>query len=284
MASPLTLKAPTMEALRTLATETYGPRARVVSADKVTKPGIAGLFGESYFEGIIEVAPAPVSPVPPAHGFADLTGVAALLAQAEAGDDELNAGRLPEVSTRREDFGELMRTLNAEIVDVVAAPPVVLSAAGDLVLVAGTGDTALAPAKAMAELTGAALYTSGLIEAPGIPATEGPHQVMEARASGVLTAKPVVIAFGLGNPGWAGASATSAALLKPDQAWLAVDARLKPADTAAWVMAAGRRLPVSALAVTGADDTSSPSTVNTLGIPVGWTDKGPSSSTTLTDP
>lgn len=284
MSSPLTLKAATMEELRIKATETYGPRAKVVKADKVTTPGIAGLFAESYYEGVIEIAPVvEATPAPEAHGFADLTGIAALLARAEAGDDELNAGRLPEVSTGGEDFGQLMRNLNAEIVDVIEAPPAVLSAPGDLVLVAGTGDTALATARSMAETIGAALYTSGLLEAPGIPAAEGPHRAMEARAAGVLAAKPVIIAFGLGNPGWAGASAATAGLLKADQSWLVVDARFKAADTAQWVTAAAARLSISALAVTGTDQTATPSTVNALAIPIGWTDKGPSTSTTLTD-
>lgn len=284
MTRPLTLKAPTLESLRTKAIEVYGPRAKVVKADKVTKSGIGGLFGEEYFEGTIAIVPAP-EPAPAAarHGFANLTGIEALLAQAEAGDDELNTPVLPEVSTCGEDFDALMRTLDAKIVDTVPAPPVLLSAAGDLIVVAGTGDTALALAKAMAESTSAALYTSGLLMAAGVKAVEGPLQAMEARASGVLTGKPVIIAFGLGNPGWAGASASTAALLKPDQAWLVVDARHKTADTSAWVGATVPKLKPSALAVTGTAETTTPSTVNSLGIPVGWTDSGPSSSSNLTD-
>lgn len=289
MSKPLTLKAATLEELRSKAVETYGPTARIVKADKVIKEGIAGLFAGTYIEGTVEIGPAPAAPVQVPHGFADLTGIEALLAQAGAADDQINAApatgvRLPEVSTGGEDFGKLMNSLNAEIVDVTPPPPAVLSSAGDLVLVAGPGASSLPIAKAMAEQTGAKLYTSGLIEAPGVPAAEGPHQIMEARAAGVIGGTPVILAFGLGNPAWAGASAATAAALKADQVWLVVDARLKHDDTAVWVQAALGRFKTAALAVTGTAETATPSSVNALKIPVGWTDEGPAPATTLTDP
>lgn len=283
MPSPLTLKAASIEELKQKATETYGPAAKVVRVEKVTQDGIAGMFAKEHFEGVIEIEPVP-APKPARHGFADLTGVAALLAQADAGEDELNAAALPEISTRSEDFDRLMQTLNAEIIDAVPGPPVVAQAVGDLVLVAGAGADALAVARTMAAETGGALYTSGLIEAEGVPAAEGPRQAMEARANGVLTGKPIVLAFGLGKPAWAAASAATAALLKADQAWLVVDARHKAADTAAWTGPVAALLKPSALAVIGASETSTPSTVNSLGIPVGWVDGKPSAAPTLTDP
>jgi hypothetical protein len=289
MSKPPTLKAATLDELRAKAVAQFGPNARITKADKVIKEGIGGLFAGSYIEGTVEiVSPAPVTPEVP-HGFADLTGIEALLAQAGAGDDQLNGTPitglpLPEVSTGGEDFGKLMNSLNAEIVDVSPPPPSVLAAAGDLVLVAGPGATSLPVAKAMAERTGAKLYTSGLIEAPGILAADGPHQVMEARAGGVLAGTAVIVAFGLGNPAWAGASAATAAALKADQVWLVVDARLKHEDTARWVKAALGRVKTAALAVTGSAETTTPSSVNALQIPVGWIDDGPSHATTLTDP
>lgn len=285
MRSQPKLKAPTLEALKEKAKELHGPNARIVRAVKVTTEGIGGLFGGSHVEGFVEiVAPAAEQPAPVPHGFANLTGIEALLAHAEAGDAELSEVPLPAVSTGGEDFGKLMNSLNAELVDVTPPPPALLAAAGDLVLVAGPGDTSLPTAKAMADLVGAKLYTSGLIMTPAVPAVEGPLQVMEARAGGVIAGKPVVIAFGLGNHGWAGASAASAAALKADQAWLVVDARHKHDDTAAWVKAARSRLAVMALAVTGAGETATPSTINSLGIPVGWAEDAPTPTSTLTDP
>ncbi|MBE4720492.1 hypothetical protein [Pseudarthrobacter sp. AB1] len=283
MPSPLTLKAASIEELKKKATETYGPTAKVVRVEKVTQGGIAGMFANEHFEGVIEIEPVS-APKAAAHGFADLTGVAALLAQADAGENEMNASALPEVSTHGEDFTKLMESLNAEIVDTVPGPPTLSWAAGDLVLVAGTGVYALPVARAMAAEAGGVLYTSGLIEADGVPAAEGPRQVMEARANGVLTGKPVVLAFGLGKPAWAASSAVTAGLLKADQVWLIVDARHKPADTESWGGTAIKLLKPSALAVVGVTETASPSTVNTLGVPVGWVDDGPSATSALTDP
>lgn len=285
-----TLKAATLEELRAKAVEKYGPNARITKADRVTKEGIGGLFAGSYIEGTVEIAAPAAAPSPAQvpHGFADLTGIEALLAQAGAGDDQLNSDiaeiRLPEVSTGGEDFGRLMNSLNAEIVDVAPPPPSVLAAAGDLVLVAGPGAASLPVARSMADHTGAKLYTSGLIEAPGVPAAEGPVQIMEARAAGVLAGTAVVVAFGLGSPGWEGASAASAAVLKADQTWLVVDARIKHPDTAAWVTAAMGKLKTAALAVTGIAETATPASVNALGIPIGWTDDSPATASTLTDP
>ncbi|MHA7275593.1 hypothetical protein ACX80O_03570 [Arthrobacter sp. Hz1] len=95
------------------------------------------------------------------------------------------------------------------------------------------------------------------------------------RAGGVEGGFPVFAAVGLdgARPGadWAGSVATIAGL-GADQIWIVVDVGRKPMDTAVWVAEMTRELPVTAVAVVGAAATSSPESVNLLGIPVGWVD------------
>ncbi|MFK4295703.1 hypothetical protein ABH924_000839 [Arthrobacter sp. GAS37] len=49
------LKGASLDAIRVKAEQQYGPGARIVSAEKVTNPGIAGLFAANRYEATIEV-------------------------------------------------------------------------------------------------------------------------------------------------------------------------------------------------------------------------------------
>ncbi len=51
------LKGASLEEIRSKAEAQYGPAARIVSADRVISPGIAGLFAANRYEAIIEVRP-----------------------------------------------------------------------------------------------------------------------------------------------------------------------------------------------------------------------------------
>lgn len=97
------------------------------------------------------------------------------------------------------------------------------------------------------------------------------------RAAGVEGGFPVFVAVGLeavgqGTSGKNDASLATVAALGADQVWIVVDAGRKPLDTAAWVTEVADEVSVTALAVVGASATSTPESVNTLGIPVGWVD------------
>lgn len=97
------------------------------------------------------------------------------------------------------------------------------------------------------------------------------------RAAGVEGGFPVFVAVGLeataqGTGGRNAASLETVAALGADQVWIVVDACRKPLDTAAWVTEVTDEVSVTAVAVVGAAATSSPESVNTLGIPVGWVD------------
>ena len=50
------LKGASLEEIRRKAEQLYGPAARIVSAERVISPGIAGLFAQDRYEAMIELA------------------------------------------------------------------------------------------------------------------------------------------------------------------------------------------------------------------------------------
>ncbi|GAA4628828.1 hypothetical protein [Cellulomonas oligotrophica] len=140
---------------------------------------------------------------------------------------------------------------------------------GTVLAVVGTGDDAVLVARALAarwHLPPADLVD---LDAPAAPG---------AAAAVRDPAAPRVLALRVGPE--ARDRTLAAALLRdvrPDQAWVVVDARTKPADAAAWVGAVGALRRVDALAVHGLLDTTAPGTVLELDLPVAWVDGLPAS-------
>jgi hypothetical protein len=174
------------------------------------------------------------------------------------------------------------------------AIPVPLYGPGDLVLVIGQGDDALETANSMAAAAPAVngapseaadWISSGgnMVKMAGAHAADVRRPVQDrnsaigARARGVERGQSVFVAFGLGKSLTPSLEmlATMPAL-GADQIWLAVDAGRKAEDTDRWVQAVQRVVVPDGLAVSGVRHTSSPKTVNTLGVPVGWVDGAPS--------
>lgn len=148
------LKGASLEEIRRKAEVQHGPAARIVSAERVISPGIAGLFAGDRYEAIVEVAaergvvtgavvPGPdsqaetVRPVAgpatalpgaalpvaaPAH---DLQGaaIAALLQEADAAELGLHRPGNRGVSTESPDFAELLEQLGAGLRGPGDAPP-----------------------------------------------------------------------------------------------------------------------------------------------------------------
>jgi hypothetical protein len=145
--------------------------------------------------------------------------------------------------------------------------------------------------------------------APGYDPAWDRRRALGARARGVEREQSLFVAFGIGtgagsgagsggsgrralSAGGAGAGASRAddsghtARLRgslaaqadavveigADQVWVAVDAGRKPEDTARWVRALAETLQIDAVAVVGSGATSSPETVHSLALPVGWVD------------
>ncbi len=285
MQKQLRLEAASIEAVRTEVAALYGPRARLVAAEKVTVGGIRGFFARSHFEVTVEI------PLPPAEAPnhrlpepARRAGLMALLEDAdrdEASFNKVAAPPEPFVSTETDAFAILMDDLTFNVVppEAVSKPPSVLAGSGDLVVCAGL----LSDADDAARLLSSAV---GIPEAlfAGVWDSHGPGMLlesrridnrraaMEVRARGVEKSEPVVVAFGLGGGNDVSDGAIRLAGLDPDQVWLVVDAGRKSEDTRAWVELMCAAVPVAGLVVTGASTTRTPESVDTLGLPVGWVD------------
>src|SRR6478735_6742400 len=51
------LKGASLEEIQAKARAQYGPAARIVSAERVISPGIAGMFAANRFEAVVELQP-----------------------------------------------------------------------------------------------------------------------------------------------------------------------------------------------------------------------------------
>lgn len=250
------LRARSLDELRAKATA-LGPGARLISAEAVRPSGFRRLRG-LRFEGLAVV---------PEVDEADV----------ELAGPHSDRETLPDLGpiSSGDDVSAMLHELGAPLMVDERAGGGPLRAPGSLIVVAAPHDAALGPAMALAEAVCGQLRTSGLLEAYGTPSIEGRREAAAAREEGAALGKPVVVAFGLGRPAWTASNAAAAERLRADQVWLVVDARHKHADTASWVAAVQTRLVVHALAVVGIGETSTPATVERLGVPIGWTDQSP---------
>ncbi|WP_138445284.1 hypothetical protein [Sinomonas susongensis] len=299
------LRGPSLEDITRQAAELYGSDARIVSADRVLDSGLGGLLGRRHIEATV-VLPDPVVRLLPAvepdipHALGARAGIAALLDDADTAEDRLRtsafpaaASPAPAVSTEAEDFDALLERLRGEMEAPAERVPVLLGGAGDLVLVIGPGETPFSVVRSMAAREPGAYSPVSAGETPAgeppagerleedWPHLEDVRDATAARAQGVESSTAVLAALRLRAFDRLGSQLGRAAALRPDQVWLAVDARHKPDETAEWVEAARSRFSVTALAVVGALETLSPQTVNSLGIPVGWVDSSPAPRTVL---
>jgi len=146
------LKGASLEEIRSKAEAQYGPAARIVSAERVSSPGIAGLFAANRYEAIVELQPrydvvtgevipdpdiladgdlgAPTAGTPrdpsrtgPARGNQRPAGgpghqlqggaIAALLAEADAAELTFQRSGTPGVSTESPGFADLLDQLGS---------------------------------------------------------------------------------------------------------------------------------------------------------------------------
>ncbi|GAA1338081.1 hypothetical protein [Arthrobacter roseus] len=285
MRKQLRLEAASIEAVKTEVAVLYGPRARLVAAERVTVGGIRGFFARSHFEVTVEIPSAPAEA--PTYRLPESTRRAGLMALLEDADrDEASFNKVvapadPPVSTATDAFAILMDDLTFNVVppETVSQPPSVLAGAGDLVVCAGLRSEADDAARLLSSTVGipGALFAG--VRDPHVPGmrlenrrVENRREAMEARARGVEKSEPVVVAFGVGGGADVSAGAIQLAGLGPDQVWLVVDAGRKSEDTRAWVELMCAAVPVAGLVVTGASATRTPETVDALGLPVGWVD------------
>ncbi|MFJ4029520.1 hypothetical protein ACIPWF_18690 [Paenarthrobacter sp. NPDC089989] len=170
------LRGASLEAIREKALQQYGPGARIVAAEKVTNPGIVGLFAAARFEATVEVGEAPADSAAPgpasvplpaaaagstvapgpaaAPGLAAAPGsaaaplpadahqlhgpaIASLLERADAAEIELH--KPAPVSTASPDFAGLLEQLGKELETAPVVP------AASAVLPSGVSSPALPP-------------------------------------------------------------------------------------------------------------------------------------------
>lgn len=148
------LKGASLEEIRRKAELQYGPAARIVSAEHVISPGIAGLFAGDRYEAIVEVltghevitgevVPDPdileetdgagggagqagiggkaAAPAAPAHHLQG-SAIAALLHEADSAEQDLHRPGHPGVSTASPDFAELLEQLGSGLRAPAPAP------------------------------------------------------------------------------------------------------------------------------------------------------------------
>ncbi|WP_058750159.1 hypothetical protein [Curtobacterium oceanosedimentum] len=113
---------PTLEAVRDALRAEFGAGARIVSAERVSTPGIGGLFRRTHVEAVVEV-PDPLDPptarVAIADGPVTRIGIAALLADAEAAEARIAAGD-GTASTRADAFASVLDGFAADGIGTVA--------------------------------------------------------------------------------------------------------------------------------------------------------------------
>lgn len=202
MVQQFLLEGRSLDELARDATELYGTAARIVRAERVLDPGLAGFLGRRHLEVTVEVpdapapssspsssSPPPSSPpaqqsAPAGHELGGRAGILALLDSADRAEDTVNEavgaahapGASPDpVSTQSAGLAELLARLGDQQErgsEAAATVPVPLSAAGDLVLVLGLEDSPLRVAWSLvAHLEGAgalvARYGGGILDADG---------------------------------------------------------------------------------------------------------------------
>ena len=116
---------PTLEAIRDALRAEFGAGARIVSAERVSTPGIGGLFRRAHVEAVVEV-PDPLDPptarVAIADGPATRIGIAALLADADAAEARIAAGD-GTAGTRADAFASVLDGFAADGITASAPRP-----------------------------------------------------------------------------------------------------------------------------------------------------------------
>lgn len=286
--SRLTLRGTDLVALQAQVLDEHGPTARIISAERVTQGGIAGMLARKYFEVTVELDDD--EPIPSAAALAPVwpqnrVGIAALLDLAEAADDtprSILAPPPPELPTEFDlVLARMASTTGLPAQEPVAEDgpavvPVPDSAPGDLILVVGLGDDALRVAHSLARIgTPADVRVGGILTISESEPVVDRRTALGARAEAVNQDRAVIVAFGLSPDVDTMSAENLRSLLAPlgaDWVWAVVDVSRKPQDTERWVDGLRGAVGVDALAVVGSEFTATPHTASMLNVPVGWAD------------
>ena len=304
------LEGATLRELQERVIAEHGTNATIVAAERVTVGGIRGFFARQHYEITVEVVePAPRKRS--AHAGLDISarlGIAALLDDADEAESQLYAPQSsPQLSTASDGFARLMDELTfatgrsvvqragshlhfasvpvvaegpAQAPSTAAAPrlarppvPAPLTRPGDLVLIVGLEQDPLTVARLMLRVAGAGeLRISGAVANDQIERVNDRRGAVLARAHGVEIGHSTFIAYGIEPSTDVLARAATLTAIGADQVWVVVDASRKTEDTTRWVNLVVTVVQVHAVAALGRQFTTSPATVDDLGLPVQWMD------------
>lgn len=294
----------TLEAVRDAVREEFGPAARIIAAERVTTPGIAGLFRRAHVEATIEVPSpdeAPTAVVAIADGPAQRAGIAALLADAEAAEARIAAAD-GTGSTRADAFASVLDGFVADGIAPASAaagrsrsdqggsrlqavPDTLPGGSVRLLDAAAAPDDAVVPSGAVVPPVRPAVPAvrsadgdlvllvgrAGDVDAvAGLFATRHALRQTAAadRRSGILARADGVRdgATVLAVAAWDDQATIEA--LGADQVWLVVDAGRKTEDAVAMLRAVATHVAVAGVVAIGAAETATPESVHLLGVPV----------------
>ncbi|WP_242091336.1 hypothetical protein [Curtobacterium sp. DN_7.5] len=287
----------TLDAVRDAVREEFGPAARIVAAERVTTPGIAGLFRKAHVEATVEVPSPdelPTAVVAIADGPVQRAGIAALLADAEAAESRIAAAD-GTGATRADAFASVLDGFVADgIAPAIAVAPPSAPAVRSLPDQGGSRLQAVTDT-----LPGGA---SPLLDTPPVRVRPVPPQVRSAdgdlvllvgragdvdavaglfatrhalRPTSAADRRAAILARADGVRDGATVLAVAAwddgatiEALGADQVWLVVDVGRKTEDAEAMLGAVGGRVTVAGVVAIGAAETATPESVHLLGVPV----------------
>ncbi|OIH98558.1 MULTISPECIES: hypothetical protein [unclassified Curtobacterium] len=288
----------TLEALRDAVRAEFGPSARIVAAERVTTPGIGGLFRKAHVEATVEV-PDPTDPptaqVTIASTPVQRIGIAALLADAEATEARI-AGTDGTATTRADAFASVLDGFALDGITGSAPRPTRALPEPDAPLDVDPRLQAATDARPGGPTSVPDTARAVRVARPAAPAVrsaDGDLVLLVGRPNDVDAAAGLfALRYGL-QPSDA-ADRRSAILaradgvrdghavlavaawddratgdgVEADQVWVVVDVGRKPEDAAAMLSAVADRLPVAGVVAIGAGETATPESVDLLGVPV----------------
>jgi hypothetical protein len=151
------------------------------------------------------------------------------------------------------------------------APPPQRNRAGDLLLLVGLGDDPVHVAKALrARMQKGYVCDGGAVEGNTRRRVDDRRGAVAARAYGVRSDQPVIVAYGVGRGPLAERELEQLLSIDSDQSWLVVDAGREPEETLEWTGRLRGRLQVDAVASLRAPRGGQHEALAALGLPEAW--------------
>jgi hypothetical protein len=151
------------------------------------------------------------------------------------------------------------------------SPPPQRTRAGDLLLLVGVGDDPMHVAKALRDrMQKGYVCDGGALEGHSRRRVDDRRGAVAARAYGVRSEQPVIVAYGVGLGPMAEQELERLLSIDSDQAWLVVDAAREPTETLEWTGRLRGRLQVDAVASLRAPRNGQHEALAAIGLPEAW--------------